>query len=607
MNINNSIIDNLNYYLEIENPEYAFLVSGEWGIGKTHFINNYINSISNDKIKIIKISLFGLTKTSEVNEKIFQELHPILGSKTAKVAGNILKGALSLGFKFDINLDGQPDANINTKLDKIDLPELLLGKENKTKEIVIVLDDLERTNISAGEILGFINGLVEISRIKTILVANERNLLKRDEKDDVYKNFKEKVIGKTFEVKHDFDNVLKHFLKDLNSEHLSEHIEDIKSIYINSNYKNLRKIKQSICDFNYLSSKINDSYLNNKEYCRLLLRSYFALSIEIKSGSLSEERLRKNEPFIKNVNSDIYKKYFSEHPHLYNGNVWADILFKGNLEEINNETSKLVFFIETKKKKIPNWIQLWDFRRIENDEFVTLINEIEDEVNNHLECDLRVYLHKISILLYFSKARLSKLSISDIKMSAQKYTEVHNKSKYMRERVIEFDSVYNSTGYDYINSEDPDFIEIRNMVSDSNKKSAHAMRMLEKQKEATSITNNLISGDIKEICRTLLETYEFTPILNKVDSEVFIKTLYRSSNTVIDDLNKIIYSRYSETKTLNGKLYSEYLKDEMQFWRNVQEKMNANKCDETNLTTHILELFFKNTVSYAIKSLSAFH
>ncbi|EBF2152763.1 hypothetical protein DIL44_22640, partial [Salmonella enterica] len=41
MDLNNHIIDNLNYYLNANAPEYAFMITGGWGAGKTHFIESF--------------------------------------------------------------------------------------------------------------------------------------------------------------------------------------------------------------------------------------------------------------------------------------------------------------------------------------------------------------------------------------------------------------------------------------------------------------------------------------------------------------------------------------------------------------------------------------
>ncbi|WP_230850203.1 P-loop NTPase fold protein, partial [Vibrio harveyi] len=81
MEINKRIVGNLDYYLSLPSPEYAFLLCGEWGVGKTYFIDKYIEKKNGRDLRLIKISLFGLKNTSEINSNIFQKLHPVLGSK----------------------------------------------------------------------------------------------------------------------------------------------------------------------------------------------------------------------------------------------------------------------------------------------------------------------------------------------------------------------------------------------------------------------------------------------------------------------------------------------------------------------------------------------
>lgn len=259
MDFNNHIIGNLNYYLNTSTPEYAFMITGGWGAGKTHFIENFIKEYNKNAVdnqsgnKIIKISLFGFKTTVSIDEMIFQSLHPLLGHRYTKLAGNILKGALKLGCKIDINGDSKPDIDINASLDKVKLSDIF-STNMDSGEIIIALDDLERTDIPSKEILGYVNYLVEISKVKVILIANEKIL---DEKDkshedktkDVYSKFKEKVIGKTFQIKHNIDTVLDGFLDESECESLKRHRDVIKNIYIRSEDTNLRKLKQSILDF----------------------------------------------------------------------------------------------------------------------------------------------------------------------------------------------------------------------------------------------------------------------------------------------------------------------------------------------------------------------
>lgn len=63
--MNKHIEKYLKSYLKLDKPEFAVLLTGKWGSGKTYFIDEFINKNETkdekqEKIKFIKISLFGL-------------------------------------------------------------------------------------------------------------------------------------------------------------------------------------------------------------------------------------------------------------------------------------------------------------------------------------------------------------------------------------------------------------------------------------------------------------------------------------------------------------------------------------------------------------------
>lgn len=207
INPNIHIQEYLENYLKLSNPEYAILLNGKWGSGKTYFIDTFIREHKEANIKFIKISLFGLKDTNSIDEEIFQNLHPLLGSKYAKITGNILKSALKLGVNLDWNQDDRKDGTANIDLKEFNLLDFFSDKKKTKQEIIFIFDDLERTEINLKEVLGYINYLVEQSNFKVIILANEEKI-----NDDDYKEFKEKIIGKTFEVKHSFEHILTSFI-----------------------------------------------------------------------------------------------------------------------------------------------------------------------------------------------------------------------------------------------------------------------------------------------------------------------------------------------------------------------------------------------------------
>lgn len=84
----------LNDYFNMDNPQYAVLIQGKWGCGKTFYINQLIEKWKNNetvppnciKLRPIYISLYGASSISQVSYLIHKELKPFLYSKGMKVA-----------------------------------------------------------------------------------------------------------------------------------------------------------------------------------------------------------------------------------------------------------------------------------------------------------------------------------------------------------------------------------------------------------------------------------------------------------------------------------------------------------------------------------------
>ncbi|WP_345881041.1 P-loop NTPase fold protein [Shewanella algae] len=603
MKINKHIEDNLLHYLGLNNPEYAFLISGDWGVGKTFFIDNFIKENSKSQ-KIVKISLFGLSSSSQIDQRIFQELHPVLGSKPARFIGNVLKGAISLGFKVDIDLDGSPDSNINTKFDKFDLTEYFSEDKGKQKEIVLVFDDLERTDIPLGEVLGFINYLVEVSSIKVILVANEQVLLEEDNAE-FYKKFKEKVIGKTFEVKHDIDDFLSELLNDKNFE--DDEIYIIKEVYENSKYKNLRKIKQSLNDFEFAKSQIEDNFLDCNEFRKEFLKIYLALSLEIKRGNLDKEDLLKNTPFKsekESKNYDIYKKYFRNSTNLFHGKTWCEILFSSDFSTVNNEVSKLAYFIEKQNTERPDWVKLWHFRELEDDEFFDLLFNLGNELRTLEENNLRVYLHKIALITYFSKNNLAKITLEEIQEYVTNYIEKHKASSQWRDELVSIESDFNGTGYGYYNSDDSDFINLKKLILDANKSSYEENKVEKKKNDLGALIECIKNGDNDYVIDTLLKEYEYTSIFHEINPSEFVHALVNAENKNINYLSRVLNERYSKNHYLNNRVKYSFFTNELNFWRELKNQIDMESSTKSPLKNHILSNISEYTVSEIISLLS---
>jgi len=114
-NANKHIEDYLTYYLNSNfNPGFAVLLQGKWGCGKTWFIKQFIENYPkpDKQKKFIYITLYGVTSVSEIEDQIFQQLHPILSSKAMALSGKILKGIARASLKVDFDGDNKSDGSI---------------------------------------------------------------------------------------------------------------------------------------------------------------------------------------------------------------------------------------------------------------------------------------------------------------------------------------------------------------------------------------------------------------------------------------------------------------------------------------------------------------
>lgn len=452
--------------------------------------------------------------------------------------------------------------------------------------------------------LGFINYLVEISSVKVILVANEEVLLEEDSAE-LYKKFKEKVIGKTFEVKHDIDDFLLELLKEQDLEDGKASI--IKEIYEKSKYKNLRKIKQSLSDYEFAISQIEDSYLDCKEFSQEFLKIYLALSLEIKRGSLDKEGLSKNSPFKSDQESkdySIYKKYFINSTSLFHGKIWCEILFSSDFSKLNDEISKLAYFIEKQNTEKPDWVKLWHFRELEDDEFFELISNLENELNSLEESNLRVYLHKIALITYFSKNNLTNISFEEIQDTVIQYIEKHRGSSQWRSELAPIESDFNGTGYGYYNSGDSDFINLKKLILDANKFSYEQNKVEKKKNDLEILIECIKRGENDHVADTLLKKYEFTSIFHEVDPSVFVNALVNAENKDLNYFSRVLNERYSRNHYLNNRVKYSFFTHELNFWKESKNKIEVQANSTSRLKKHILSNISEYTISEIISLLA---
>lgn len=169
------------------------MITAPWGAGKSYFIKyiftNYLSEHSSKKC--ITVSLYSIRSIESLCRAILMESKFKIvqtGGRISSVAGLIGKTVyhgVSSYMGFDL---GASEEDYRKLFDSFNL-----------SDDVIILEDLERTEIPIQQLMGFVNNLTEIDGIKVILVANEREIIDNmNQLCPQYDKIKEKTVYDTF-------------------------------------------------------------------------------------------------------------------------------------------------------------------------------------------------------------------------------------------------------------------------------------------------------------------------------------------------------------------------------------------------------------------------
>ena len=311
MNTNNkNIAEYLCDYVENLNPQYAVMITGKWGCGKSFFIQNWILKYQENQdekadkllLKPIYVSLYGLTGVQQITDSINREISPWLYSKGIKFAKKIMKIASKaiLKYDFDTDSDGKNDGSISCSLDGLSL------LKNESSDIIgnkiIIFDDFERSQIELQTLLGYINAFTEHYKCKVIIIGDDTKI--RDEKVErdgietsIFREFKEKTIGRTFQIDSDIENAISFFITEIvpNSLNLlNENKALIIKLFSASKYSNLRVLRQCLNDYAKTVDKFPTEYHHSVRYNLFisnLISHFIIVYLEYKVGCINLKKI----------------------------------------------------------------------------------------------------------------------------------------------------------------------------------------------------------------------------------------------------------------------------------------------------------------------------
>lgn len=339
------IVEEVNRYLVDKSYQYAILIEGERGCGKTYFVKNRLTQEINNleknrgKRKIKYISLYGCKSIDEIKEAMawtFAEEASKFSENKGKISQEKVESILSTSKSIISRIREKilPDVSITN----------IIANWIMLKNYIFIFDDLERCDCPINEVFGFINGLVEHEETKVILVANEKEisikenreskemqymvalnenidwsgerenifeqnkrinskinsselekrrelLFQNDEYDNAYKKIREKLIGVTLHYDPDIKIICEKIIGNgVENNTLKNELLNYSDMFCNYmeqySHNNLRTFQFFISKVSYLVKKMEQASIKDYEIevRKYIIEETFICAIEYKSN-----------------------------------------------------------------------------------------------------------------------------------------------------------------------------------------------------------------------------------------------------------------------------------------------------------------------------------
>jgi hypothetical protein len=591
---NDATFQYLRYYCDPSNElDHAVMVRGNWGAGKTHFINAFIAELKRSgRDKILYVSLYGVTSFRQIEDALFRQLHPVLSSRGMKIAASVAKSVLKGVTKIDLNGDGKEDFTLTSSVPEIDL----LDYFKTPSECLLIFDDLERCSMNVSDVLGYINAFVEHEGFKVIIVANEDEILKRGQsskqgsgaksakihedevltrEDTKYERIKEKLIGQTVTVRSDIAAALGKFLDLIKNprtkEYVMRHEQTLRLLYSQSETDNLRLLKYALRDFERLAASFTETHWSNDEVVGILFRKIIALSIEVRSGRLAQNALvaAANESRVRlfrkpddpKSSGDQLRERYPEvefDQQLLTAEWLSRLFFEGYLDE--EQTRRLLdsssFY---NPESVPAWKIAWHGWEATDERFEAAVKVVEEQFRKREFSAVGELLQIFGLRLWFSEMEAVTQTKNEIVTECKTYVDdLRTAGRLPEDDHDRFgDRAQSWEGLGFYLIESSEFKETRDYLYSSMAESfrsslpAKGLKLLELMKTDAQ-------AYFRELCLNSVTASPFfdVPILASIEPKVFVSEVLTLDPVAQSTVFATFQGRYSNGR-LNAELQAE--------------------------------------------------
>lgn len=566
--MNENIVNFLNGYMMNPDPQYAVLLKGKWGCGKTHFINHWIdaykgNPTTEQVLESIYVSLYGLSDTKQITTAINRVICPILYGKAAK-AGKVLAkiaSAMVLKHEVDLNYDGISDLSINIGIDSLSKFKSNDSLANSKK--LLIFDDLERCDIPMKKLLGYLNFFVEQCNCHIIVIGDEDKIAEGENKK-IFGEFKEKTIGREFEIATDIHSALDTFVNQTpKNDFVVGHQEQIEKFFAMTECDNLRILRQALWDFARFEESMT-GFSEDERYENIMIHvlgTYIISYCEYrgKNHQLFDAWIQyaiKGQQFdkekIENLKSQLgylHQRYNNVCQRLSNYQTFKIEFVERVLLELNTGNSIKDYVGKeyfAPIAEVRSWARINEVYAMSNKEFISFYRTLIDDICGIQVTSMKNLGYAIAYLVYLDSRAIKEFDEKDFNNICEalpKYWEAFQDEESVYDARMAFSRGVNS----YMTTEK--LKRLPEICAKFNEEYENRLKM--SKNLMTRTLEELSDSNVDELCTLNKQalpdhscTYDMVSIFNHVDMDKLMDNLLNLSNESLNSFTHFIRDRY---------------------------------------------------------------
>ena len=566
--MNENIVNFLNGYMMNPDPQYAVLLKGKWGCGKTHFINHWIDTYqkqeAEDKVlEPVYVSLYGLSETKQISTAINRVLYPILYGKAAKAGKTFLKFMSAIVLKCDVdwNKDGNSDFSMDLGLDALSI--FKSEDEQVKKGNLLIFDDLERCDVPMKKLLGYLNFFVEQCHCHLIIIGDEDKIAE-DENKKIFGEFKEKTIGREFEIATDIHSALDTFVNQTpKNDFVVGHQEQIEKFFAMTECDNLRILRQALWDFSQFEESMTD-FLGDSRYEDIMIHvlgtyiiSYCEyrgknhqlfdawIQYAIKGQQFDKEKIEN----LKLQLGDLHQRYNNIYQRLSNYQTFKIEFVERVLLELNTGNSIKDYVGKeyfAPIAEVRSWARINEVYAMSNKEFISFYRTLIDDICGIQVTSMKNLGHAIAYLVYLDSRAIKEFDEKDFNNICEalpKYWEAFQDEESVYDARMAFSRGVNS----YMTTEK--LKRLPEICAKFNEEYENRLKM--SKNLMTRTLEELSDSNVDELCTLNKQalpdhscTYDMVSIFNHVDMDKLMDNLLNLSNESLNSFTHFIRDRY---------------------------------------------------------------